>query len=586
MLPSLPVIVGTGLTGCAISRSLSRAGIRHLLVGPRPLDEGARLGESLNLEGSLDIVDYFPEMKELYFAKTAVTAHVGDMEVRCDLNMQRGAASAAFYRALGYPSPPDAFLHIDRKGFDTAIFEAVVADPRCQHVDALVEEVDYDRASDRVRRLGLSGGLEVAPITVFDATNHVRAVARHLGLELEILGVAQRSVYGHFEHDGPQSCDESVWHSTHVVRLEPAIDGLDGLAWYIPLKGLASIGVGVDIDEQRPDRELLGLTYAAIERRGIVPPGRFRFPELVRSLPYYRHFLHDRAYGANWMLAGGTFCLMWFAAAAGISSGFSAANVAPHFIREPARYGALYELLLKNLRSPHGVFEWIRRVESDATTLSEIEQKADVLVEQSVLRLAMSVQLRPGVARNAVAGALARAIRGKLFDASGICVRASRPEDALARVAALEGILEVFAGRRPIDEIDAYLHEDVLVHIDRLRFRGRGGWKKWARHSRATWPFDHLRFEIEDHTYDPRSGRLEVGIAAVAGEGAGARRSAAERFVYRFEGDKVREIWTSRRNYTFLYGDRFATLPGFAAHVGRLMWWNLRHRGEAGGQAS
>ncbi|MCA9657205.1 MAG: hypothetical protein KC486_02580, partial [Myxococcales bacterium] len=180
--PSLPVIVGTGLTGCAISRSLARAGIRHLLVGPPVEGEGSRLGESLNLEGSLDFVDYFPEFKEAYLAKTAVTAHVGERAVRCDLNMQRGRMSSAFYAALGYREPPDAFLHVDRAQVDAAIFRAVAGDPHCEHVDALVEGVDYDADEDRVRRLDLSDGTAVAPITVFDATNHVRAVARHLGL--------------------------------------------------------------------------------------------------------------------------------------------------------------------------------------------------------------------------------------------------------------------------------------------------------------------------------------------------------------------------------------------------------------------
>src|SRR5947209_3493390 len=45
-----PVILGAGLTGLAISRALSAAGITHMLVGDRPA-ETPRLGESLNAEG-------------------------------------------------------------------------------------------------------------------------------------------------------------------------------------------------------------------------------------------------------------------------------------------------------------------------------------------------------------------------------------------------------------------------------------------------------------------------------------------------------------------------------------------------------
>lgn len=585
--PRVPVIVGTGLTGCAISRSLARAGVPHLLIGPAPAGEGPRIGESLNLEGSLDLVDYFPELSSYYLAKTAVTAHVGDTVVRCDLNMQRGRASAAFYAALGYPHPPDAFLHVERRGFDNEIFAAVVANRHCTHREGKVVAVDHDAASDRVLRLHLDDGAVIEPAAVFDATNHVRAVARHLGLSITTLGAPQRAAYGHFDYLGEPREDDALWHSTHIVRMDMETDGVDALTWYIPLKGLASIGVGADFDPEDPapidDHALVVRAYHALGRRGIIPVGAFAIPERVRSIPRYEHFLHDRAYGANWLLAGGTFCIMWFAASAGISSGFAAANCAPHFLRDPGRYGALYQEILFALQRPHGVFEWLRRSDPRTTSPAELERKADALVEQSVLRLAKSIRLRPGLVRGAVAGLLAGAIEKGRFDPAGICVRVHAREDAAAaraaRVAALERVLAVFAGAAPVAAIGEYVDEDVIVHIDRLRFRGLGGWKKWARHSHASWPFAALRFEIEDAVHDPATDRLEVKIAAI-GRRRGTEaeeRSPAERFVYRFEGGKVREIWTSRRNYTFLYGPRFARLPGFVGHVARLVWWNLRN---------
>ncbi|HFE44606.1 MAG TPA: hypothetical protein ENJ18_03800, partial [Nannocystis exedens] len=422
-LPSLPVIVGTGLTGCAISRSLSRAGVRHLLVGPVASGPGTRLGESLNLEASLDIIDYFPELKAAFFAKSEVVAHVGDNEVRCDLNMRRGRLSAAFYRLLGYREPPDAFLHIDRDGFDAAVFELVVTDHHCLHIDAMVREVDFDAKNDRIRALVLDDDREIVPLAVFDATNHVRAVARHLGLHIEVLGAPQRAVYGHLQVRGEASCEDDIWHATHIVRLDREADGVDGLAWYIPLRGRVSVGVAVDRGEHvegEPaeggvagerqlspeeclgDPELLERVVTAFQQRKIIPEGVFAAAAEVRAIPYYRHFLHDRAYGRNWMLAGGTFCLMWFAASAGISSGFTAANVAPNFLREPERFGAAYQAILRGLRAPHGVFEWLRRAHPDTCELSELERRADVLVSQSVLRLAESVALRPGSGRRAL----------------------------------------------------------------------------------------------------------------------------------------------------------------------------------------
>ncbi len=599
-LPCLPVIVGTGLTGCAISRSLSRAGIRHLLVGPVASGPGTRLGESLNLEASLDISAYFPELKAAFFAKSEVVAHVGDNEVRCDLNMRRGQASAVFYRLLGYREPPDAFLHIDRDGFDAAVFDLVVKDRHCQHIDAMVREVDFDAKNDRIRGLVLDDGRKIVPLAVFDATNHVRAVARHLHLKIEVLGPPQRAVYGHLHATGEVCCDAPFWHATHIVRLDRRADGIDGLAWYIPLRGKVSVGVAVDHSgdadgveggqtggEREPspeeglgDRELLARVVAALERRSIMPAGIFAAAAEVRAIPYYRHFLHDRAYGRNWLLAGGTFCLMWFAASAGISSGFTAANVAPNFLREPSRFGGAYESILQGLRAPHGVFEWLRRSDPSTCELAELERRADVLVAQSVLRLAESVALQPGVGRRFLASTLGGAIRGERFDATGICVRArERPRIANAeqRLQVISSVLEVFAGKGPLANIESCLDEHVVVHIDRLSFAGRGAWLKWARHSRATWPFAELSFEIVRHRYDAQRDELEVWIEARVRDRPGdqERRSPSERFVYRFESGLIREIWTSRHNYTFLYGPRFASLPGFVSHIGRLLWWNF-----------
>lgn len=576
----IPVVVGCGLTGCAISRSLSRAGISHLIVGPAPVGDGPRLGESLNLEGSLDILEYFPELADRCISKSAVTAHLGAMEVRCDLNMQRGRASTMFYAALGYKRPPDAFLHVDRRGYDAAAFEVVRADPRCAHLDATVDAVEYDPRSDRVQAL-IAGGERITPSVVFDATNHVRAVARHLDLQLTVLGPPQRSAYAHFEVVGGQAPGE-LWHTTHVVRLTKRSDDVEAMAWFIPLRGLVSLGLGLDHGDPRDDRELVALTLAALERRGIVTPGLLRWPEEVRALPRYLHFIHDRAWGRNWMLAGGTFCVMSFAASAGVSSGFSAANCAPHFIADPTRYGPRYEALLADLRSPHEVFEWIARVDPETTTVAGFERKGGLLVERSVLRLALGIRLRPGLLRNAVAGLIAQAIRAGRFDPAGICVHARHDDDPTtreqARLDALAAILRVFAGAAPLAEIDAHLHEDVIVHIDRMRFVGASGWRKWTRHSHATWGFRSLRFETVDHRYDATADQLDVTIVAVGAREGAEQRSEAARFRYRFEGDRVREIWTSRRNYTFLYGPRFARLPGFLLHVARLSLWNLRRR--------
>ncbi len=57
--PSQPVIVGAGLSGMVISRALSKAGVPHLLLGDAPTP-APRLGESLSLDASLALLNFFP----------------------------------------------------------------------------------------------------------------------------------------------------------------------------------------------------------------------------------------------------------------------------------------------------------------------------------------------------------------------------------------------------------------------------------------------------------------------------------------------------------------------------------------------
>lgn len=139
----------------------------------------------------------------------------------------------------------------------------------------------------------------------------------------------------------------------------------------------------------------------------------------------------------------------------------------------------------------------------------------------------------------------------------------------------MAAILTVFAGAAPLESVDDHLHADVLVHIDSLQFRGREAWKTWARHSHATWDFAELNFETVASQYDPEADHLDVDVVAHAD----GRRSPPSRIRYGFRGDKVGEIWTSRRNYGFLYGPGFTTWPGFVAHLGAIGWWQRVKQG-------
>src|SRR5689334_25053275 len=117
----LPVIIGSGLTGLSISHYLSRAGIDHVMIG-RPPEMSPRLGESLNLEGTLLLWETFPELSRFFFPKRDALGFFGDYEVVCDFEVSQRAVSRAIFRSLGYAAVTE-FLQVDRIGFDDALWD-------------------------------------------------------------------------------------------------------------------------------------------------------------------------------------------------------------------------------------------------------------------------------------------------------------------------------------------------------------------------------------------------------------------------------------------------------------------------------
>ncbi len=420
-----PVIIGCGLTGMAISRALSRKRIDHVLVGDPP-GPGMRLGESLNLEGTLDLEAFFPELSDYFHPKAAVVAHVGGEALSCDLELARRRPARLLYRLLGY-RPPEGFLHVDRIGFDPAAFDLVSASPHCTHLRARISEVDYDESADTVTGLTTAGGETLEPSFVFDATNHVRLVARRVGLECEFLGTPQRVVYGHYRRRS--GTGEEPWRvATHILRLSRDLDPLDGVGWLIPLGDYVSVGLSVDAEgEERSDEELIAIAVDGYAKRGIDLGRSFTGPSTLASIPHQRFYMHERAFGANWLLAGNTYCQVWFGTASGVAAGLAAATCAPRMLAETERYGARYQQLLAALTSPHKVFEWLRRTDPAANGEGELQGRGDVLVMQSTLRLAMYTGLREGALRRLAGRLLAGAIRRRAIDFSGICRGVSAP---------------------------------------------------------------------------------------------------------------------------------------------------------------
>jgi flavin-dependent dehydrogenase len=389
----VPVVIGAGLTGLSISHSLSCASIDHVLIGRRP-EMSPRLGESLNLEGTLLLWEMYPQLSHFFFPKREVLGFLGDYEVVCDFAVSQRAVSRAIFSTLGY-APAEEFLQVDRIGFDAALWELATSSRHCTVLDAPVADLEFDDASDRFTKVRLAGGTVVHPSYLFDGTNHGRLLGRTAKLTYRTLGERQRVAYTHYHLAAGAPRNVEPWElTTAVVRLFPESDGVDAIAWCIPLGGYISVGVSMSATETALDDEaLLERTSAAFARYGI--DYRERYPTRVElKALQHSYFAYERAAGANWLLAGPSFCQVWWMAGAGVGTALAAAKLAPKLLRDPARWGAEYDRYMKQLLPMQETFDFFALSARDEFRPEALHRFSDRFVVTNLVRLAGSTRMR------------------------------------------------------------------------------------------------------------------------------------------------------------------------------------------------
>jgi hypothetical protein len=335
----IPVVIGSGLTGLSISHSLSRASIDHVLIGRRP-DTSPRLGESMNLEGTLLLWEMFPQLSRFFFPKAQVLGYLAAHEVVCDFDVGKRFVSRMIFRAMGF-APAEEFLQVDRIGFDAALWDLTTASEHCTVLDAKVENLELDAASDRftgVRLVGRYGARAVVRLRCLEPRASARAdreaglshAGRPAARRLHALSPASRALRtaSRIGSAPPPSC-----------ACSPRATGWRRSPWCIPLGDYVSVGVSMSADESAlSDEELLARTATAFARYGIDYRRRFSRSAEIKGL-HHNYFVYDRAYGANWLLAGPSFCQVWWMASSGVGTALSAAKLAPKLLDDPARWG-------------------------------------------------------------------------------------------------------------------------------------------------------------------------------------------------------------------------------------------------------
>jgi flavin-dependent dehydrogenase len=378
-----PVVLGAGISGLAVSTALSRAEIPHSLVGPKP-SAGIRPGESLDLAGTLAILDMFPEHASHFRPKQAVSFTYGPQIAHVPVRVGDRFATRSLVGAMGLDAPPE-LLHVDRTRFDEAVHATTVSKPYCDWHDTVVEGVETEHG--RVTSVRTGEGKHLPSSFVFDGSGRARLLARAFELDAAVDFSEQRLVMAHFDRPS-RGEDWNRW--TSLVRLSRQCHGLLAGVWCIPLEPRVSIGITAPADEAREwsDSELLTGALAALDDVGI---------ELgVTATDALEHiggqFTYDRVttpVGKNWMLVGPAHRQVWWPTGAALGSILLAASLAPDFVREDPRARALHARYDSMVSSSH-------------RAMGEMMEWADPDLDGRQLRRAVEPLVRANLARTAV----------------------------------------------------------------------------------------------------------------------------------------------------------------------------------------
>ncbi|MET0323078.1 MAG: phosphopantetheine-binding protein [Duganella sp.] len=352
----VPVIIGGGIGGMLISRALCRKHIRHVLVGSPQLGDTPKLGESMTEACTIEFTQDFEGYDRYLFAKNYTPFFMGDIVAGLRFDFFGTMASLFLEKA------PRAFIHVDRIGFDQALYDEVSAAEECYWIDDLVTDVDYEKDSDRLQLLKLKNGTTIRPSYAWDCTNHIRLLGRKLDIPFQNFDQPRQVIFTHYmQKDCEDLCHRAdlPWmHATTLLRAETEFDQLNGVSWFIPLGKYVSVGISMapeDIGDRNPEEIITALTKA-YKNRGIDYSREFARRKEIVSVPS-QHFMYERFYGANWAMVGGCAASTWFTSGSQISMLACMAAMADRIVEQPQVYGEHYSRHVRGFAKTQRIYD-------------------------------------------------------------------------------------------------------------------------------------------------------------------------------------------------------------------------------------
>ena len=394
MAEGVPVVMGGGIAAMLISRKLTEKKIRHIIVGKPILGDTPKLGESMTESVSIEFTRNFKNYSQYFFPKKVTPFFMGKIVSGLRFGFFKTFASLFEEKDL-----PDHFIHIDRVGFDDALYEEVRHSEYGEWIDSLVTEVDYCEKTDKVRMLTLQNGQKLEPSFVWDCTNHVRLLGRAAKIPYQDFDAPRKVFFTHYYQKDPNATvpiEEAPWmHATSLLNADPAVDGMTGVSWLIPLGKYVSVGISIDatqVGEDTPEEILTKLTRA-YQRRGLDYTKYFQRRKEIVVVPS-QHFMYDRFFGKNWVLVGGSAGSTWFTSGSQISMLCVMGCMADLILKEPEIYGEYYSRHVRGFAGTQEVYDTLLNSELGAIDAMKFLSR---IVEQGRRRISSFYMFRTGL---------------------------------------------------------------------------------------------------------------------------------------------------------------------------------------------
>ncbi len=354
-MESRPVIIGSSLTGLLISNALSQQGIAHVLIGGDRPKIQPRLGESMNEGASVALWQSLGlQYQKHFYPKSHISLCNGPFATM----LKTGSPHRCFeklsiklsdrQKKSGLNRVLNSLSHLDRSEFDPEFYDDTIASRYCELIKNSQVSVTVDAETDRVTKIKYETQGIDSPRFVFDATGPRGIVAEAANVKTDYLTDHQRVVWTHLSTATKPDPQQIWWlNGTNLVRLDRQADLIDGMAWAIPMGKRLSIGLSVDAKKYPSSRlstdDLVARLIWAYERRGMNISKIFEAQDHRGADITHRYFKRQRAFGANWFLAGGTYQQVWFPTSSGVSTSTLAARIAPQLIDDVSRWGIYYQ---------------------------------------------------------------------------------------------------------------------------------------------------------------------------------------------------------------------------------------------------